>query len=79
MNWQLTKKLPKLIEHNSLKGDLQAQTNYTDGMNSIEEMADAAKKIGLEYIQIIDDTKSPGVAGGVTKTRLRIRRKILIR
>jgi len=59
------KRLPKLIEHNSLKGDLQVQTNYTDGLNSIEEMVDAAKKIGLEYIAITDHTKSLGVARGL--------------
>jgi DNA polymerase (family 10) len=59
------KKLPKLIEYNSLKGDLQVQTNYTDGLNSIEEMVEAAKKIGLEYMVITDHTKSLGVAGGL--------------
>jgi len=35
------KKLPKLIEYASLKGDFQVQANYTDGINSIEEMVDA--------------------------------------
>ncbi|MBM3897907.1 MAG: DNA polymerase/3'-5' exonuclease PolX [Thaumarchaeota archaeon] len=65
-----SKKLPKLIEYGSLKGDLQVQTNYTDGLNSIEEMADAAKKIGLEYIAITDHTKSLGVAGGLDEERI---------
>ncbi len=56
--------LPKLIEYGSLKGDLQVQTNWTDGQNSIKEMAEAAKKAGLEYIVITDHTKSLAMTGG---------------
>lgn len=57
-------KLPKLIEYNELKGDLQVQTDWTDGDNSIKEMAEAAKKLGLEYICITDHTKSLAMTGG---------------
>lgn len=63
-------KLPKLIEYNSLKGDLQVQTNWTDGQNSIEEMAKAAKKLGLEYIVITDHTKSLAMTGGCDEKKL---------
>lgn len=56
--------LPKLIPYNSLKGDLQIQTNWTDGKNSIEEMAREAKKQGLEYIAITDHTKDLAMTGG---------------
>lgn len=57
-------KLPKLIDYGSLKGDLQVQTDWTDGSNSIKEMAEAAKKQGLEYICITDHTKSLAMTGG---------------
>ena len=57
-------KLPKLIEYGDVKGDLQIQTDWTDGDNSIKEMAEAAKKIGLEYICITDHTKSLAMTGG---------------
>ena len=62
--------LPKLIDYeigndNSLKGDLQMHTNWTDGNNSIWEMVEAADKIGLEYIVITDHSKSLGIAGGL--------------
>src|SRR5919198_671565 len=62
--------LPKLIDYeigndNSLKGDLQMHTNWTDGNNSILEMAEAANKIGLEYIVITDHSKALGIAGGL--------------
>ena len=57
-------KLPKLIEYGSLKGDLQVQTDWTDGSNSIKEMAEAAQKRGLEYICITDHTRSLAMTGG---------------
>ena len=63
-------KLPKLIEYGSLKGDLQVQTNWTDGANSIKEMAEAAKKIGLEYIVITDHTRSLAMTGGLDEKKL---------
>src|SRR3989344_978237 len=40
-------KLPRLINYDELKGDLQVQTNWTDGSNSIKEMALEAKKYGF--------------------------------
>lgn len=63
-------KLPKLIEYGSLKGDLQTQTKWTDGLNSIQEMAEAAKKYGLEYIAITDHTKRNAFVGGLDDKKL---------
>ena len=62
--------LPKLIPYNSLKGDLQIQTDWTDGANSIDEMAKAAKEQGLEYIAITDHTKDLAVTGGSDEKKL---------
>jgi DNA polymerase (family 10) len=64
------KKLPKLIEYGSIKGDLQVQTNWTDGQNSIEEMVKEAIKLGLEYICITDHTKSLAMTGGLDEEKL---------
>lgn len=63
-------KLPKLIGYHELRGDLQVQTNWTDGSNSIEEMAEAAQKLGLEYIAITDHTKSLAMTGGSDEKKL---------
>jgi DNA polymerase (family X) len=63
-------KLPKLIDYGDLKGDLQVQTNWTDGVNSIKEMAEAAKKEGLEYIVITDHTKTLAMTGGADEKQL---------
>jgi DNA polymerase (family 10) len=63
-------KLPKLIGYYDLKGDLQTQTDWTDGANSIKEMAEAAKKHGLEYIAITDHTASLAMTGGSDEKKL---------
>ncbi len=62
--------LPKLIGYGDLKGDLQVQTDWTDGQNSIEEMAHAAADAGLEYILITDHTKSLAMTGGSDEKKL---------
>lgn len=66
----LEHKLPEIIAYGSLKGDLQVQTNWTDGQNSIEEMVEAAIKLGLEYICITDHTKSLAMTGGSDEEKL---------
>jgi DNA polymerase (family X) len=64
-------KIPKLLEYKSLKGDLQIQTEWSDGANSIEEMARYAIKEGLEYILITDHTKSLAMAHGLDSKRIK--------
>jgi DNA polymerase (family 10) len=66
----LENKLPELIKYGSLKGDLQVQTNWTDGENSIEEMARAAVEVGLQYIAVTDHTKSLAMTGGSDEAQL---------
>ncbi len=63
-------KLPKLIDYGDLKGDLQIQTDWTDGANSIKEMALEAKRLGLEYIVITDHTRSLAMTGGADEKKL---------
>lgn len=60
----IERKMPKLISYDDLQGDLQVQTDWTDGDHSIKEMAEAAKKLGLKYICITDHTKSLAMTGG---------------
>lgn len=62
--------LPNLIDYDDLKGDLQTQTSWTDGENTIKEMAEAAKKQGLEYIAITDHTKTLAMTGGSDEKKL---------
>ena len=66
----LKHKLPKLIPYGSVQGDLQIQTNWTDGAYTIEEMARAAKKLGRKYIAITDHTKALAMTGGLDEKDL---------
>lgn len=59
------KAMPRLVTRSDLKGDLQTQSDWTDGKNSIEELAYAAKDAGLSYIAITDHTKSLSMMGGL--------------
>jgi DNA polymerase (family 10) len=62
--------LPTLIETGDLRGDLHAHTNASDGHASIQVMADAAKKHGLEYLAITDHSRRLTVAHGLDSKRL---------
>jgi DNA polymerase (family 10) len=63
-------KLPKLIGYNDLRGDLQIQTTWTDGAETIEAMARAAMDRGLEYIVITDHTKRLAMTHGLDEKRI---------
>ncbi|MGR8942114.1 MAG: DNA polymerase/3'-5' exonuclease PolX [Gammaproteobacteria bacterium] len=63
-------RLPRLVELDDLKGDLHVHTTATDGRNTIEEMALAAKQIGLSYIAITEHSKRLTVAHGLDEKRL---------
>ncbi len=62
--------LPELVDHDDLAGDLHTHSNWTDGENSIEEMALAAMKLGRKYIAITDHTKHLAMTGGLDEKKL---------
>ncbi|MFQ5904487.1 MAG: DNA polymerase/3'-5' exonuclease PolX, partial [Candidatus Binatia bacterium] len=62
--------LPDLVGYQDLRGDLQTQTTWTDGANSIEEMAEEGRRLGLEYMAITDHTKSLAMTGGADEKKL---------
>jgi len=64
-------KLPALIQISDIKGDLHMHTRWSDGADSVEEMAKAAKARGYEYICITDHSQSLKFAGGVPIDELR--------
>ena len=66
----LENKLPKLITLEDLKGDLHIHSKYSDGKNTIEEIALFAKKLGYEYIAITDHTKVLKMAHGLDEKML---------
>ncbi|MFO8110721.1 MAG: DNA polymerase/3'-5' exonuclease PolX [Thermoplasmata archaeon] len=60
-------KLPELITLEDIKGDLQMHSNWSDGQNTIMEMAEEAQDMGYDYIAITDHTQSLSVAGGLNE------------
>lgn len=62
-------KLPKLLTLADIRGDLQMHTTASDGKNSIEEMAEAARKLGYEYIALTDHSQAVAVAKGMDERR----------
>ena len=61
--------LPQLIEPTEIRGDLHMHTRETDGRATLEEMAEAAKAMGYEYIAITDHSKALAMANGLDETR----------
>ena len=66
----LENKLPKIVEHSDIRGDLHMHSKWSDGNNTILQMAEAAKKMGYQYIAITDHSQSLGVAGGLAIERI---------
>jgi len=62
--------LPDLLPYGSVKGDLQTQTNWSDGTSTIRDMAVAAKTYGLDYIAITDHTQSLAFINGLDEKRV---------
>jgi DNA polymerase (family X) len=65
-----TGKLPKLIQLKDIRGDLHSHTTASDGQATIEQMAQAAKALGYEFLAITDHSKSQIIANGLTTERL---------
>jgi DNA polymerase (family 10) len=63
--------LPDLIEAADLRGDLHCHTTASDGTASIEEMAEAAREHGYEYLAITDHSASMGFGSDVSPQELR--------
>jgi DNA polymerase (family X) len=63
--------LPELIETADLKGDLHCHTTASDGTASIEQMAQAARDAGYEYLAITDHSASFGFGDDLSPDRLR--------
>ena len=62
--------LPKLVGYTSIKGDCHVHSNWSDGMDTIEQMAQAAEKMGYEYLVITDHTKDLKVSNGLNEDQL---------
>jgi len=63
--------IPELVELSDIKGDLHTHTEWSDGHDSIDEMAHAAKYMGYQYVAITEHSAGRGIAHGLNADRLR--------
>lgn len=63
-------RLPSIVELKDLRGDLHVHSSWSDGRASIQEMAEASRALGYEYIAICDHSPSIGIAGGLVPEKL---------
>jgi DNA polymerase (family 10) len=62
-------RLPRLVTLGDLRGDLHMHTRESDGRATLEEMAQAARALGYDYIAITDHSKSLAMANGLDERR----------
>jgi DNA polymerase (family 10) len=63
--------LPRLIEQENLRGTFHCHTVASDGHNTLEEMAEAAQELGLEYLGVAEHSRSSIQAHGLDQAKLR--------
>jgi DNA polymerase (family 10) len=64
-------KLPEYIQEGDIKGIIHCHSNWSDGSNTIEEMANAAISRGMEYLVISDHSKSAFYAQGLYEEKIK--------
>jgi len=64
-------RIPRLVDWHDLRGALHNHSNWSDGQNTLEEIADYMDELGLDYWAITDHSKSSIVANGLDSARLR--------
>jgi DNA polymerase (family 10) len=69
--------LPHLIEAADIKGDLHVHSNWSDGVQDLEDLVKTSLEKGYRYIAVTDHSKGLGVAGGLSEERI-IRQKKMI-
>ncbi|HEV8537747.1 MAG TPA: DNA polymerase/3'-5' exonuclease PolX [Bacteroidota bacterium] len=67
--------LPKLIDERDIRGTFHCHTTYSDGANTLEEMAHAARERGWEYLGIADHSKIAAYAGGLSEEKVKQQHK----
>lgn len=71
--------LPALVELGDIRGDTHVHSDWTDGVDSIEVMARAARDLGREWIVLTDHSPSLGVTRGLSPERVEEQRAEIAR
>jgi DNA polymerase (family 10) len=71
--------LPRLVEKGDLKGMIHVHSNYSDGLESIEQLAGSLLARGFSYLCLSDHSRSASYAGGLTEEAVRVQREEVAR
>jgi len=63
-------KLPNLVKHGDIKGDLHVHSNYSDGFETIEAITEKSMRLGYQYVGITDHSQSLRVAHGLSREQI---------
>jgi len=69
--------LPALVTRADLRGDCHSHSDWSDGVHTIEQMAEAARRRGYSYLVLTDHTVSLAIARGLTPERVEMQRAIV--
>ena len=64
----INRTLPEIVPYNGIKGDLHVHSSWSDGKNTIREMAEAAQAYGYEYIAVCDHAWNPKISRGLDES-----------
>lgn len=73
----LEHRLPRLLQTGDIRGDLHVHSNWSDGAATLEQMAEAARDRGYQYVVVSDHSHSLGIAKGLSVDRLREQREVI--
>lgn len=68
---KLPAEIPDLIQPTDIKGIIHSHSNWSDGGNTVEEMAVAASEMGMEYLVMSDHSKSAFYAQGLSEDKIK--------
>lgn len=69
--------LPEPLNRSDIRGDLHVHTKESDGTYTLEQMAEAAMKLGYEYMAVTDHSKAIGIARGLDEARITAQMKAI--
>lgn len=69
-DWLERGRVPELIQESDIKGVVHAHSTYSDGLNTLREMAEASRDLGYQYLGITDHSKAAFYANGLQVERV---------